>query len=306
MWNITVSGGVAGGPLQVRAEGIGEALRRGISNANVSVPTTGPAAGLALVGKGIADVSVGTSTRMALGALAGEDPFDQPYDVKAIALWGADLFMLIANPDAGLATFRDLVDQKAKVGISVGPEGSGSFQVFSDVAAVHGITFDDIDEWGGKVHYVYQAPSLDLLADGLIDALGGLWTQPSARIVDLTQRRDMVWVGLDEKAVADLGVEFGYEPATVSPPPDFGFGYEFVNTGDVQTVRMGDVIVVSADMSVDEAYIITKTIFEAQDYLLNVHAAFKWLTPENAVSLGKVLDLHEGAKKYLREVGALK
>jgi TRAP-type uncharacterized transport system substrate-binding protein len=59
-------------------------------------------------------------------------------------------------------------------------------------------------------------------------------------------------------------------------------------------------------MSVDEAYIITKTIFEAQDYLLNVHAAFKWLTPENAVSLGNVLDLHEGAKKYLREVGALK
>lgn len=305
-WNITVVGAAAGGALQVKAEGIGEVLRRGIPNSNVSVPTSNPAAGLALIGLGRADVAVGASARMAVGAKRGDEPFDRPYDFKAVALWGADLFMFIATPKAGLKTFRDLVDRKSKIGISVGPEGSGSFMVFSDVAKVHGVTFKDIENWGATVHYVFQSPSLDLLADGLIHGLGGLWTQPSARIVDLSRNRKMVWVGLDKQAVKRLGAKFGYEPVTIGPPPDFGFGYKFANKENVHTVRMSDIIAVRSDMTVDQAYTITKAIFGGKDYLLNVHKSFKWLTPENAVALGQVLELHEGAKKYLREVGALK
>lgn len=306
VWNITIVGAAAGGPLQVKAEGIGEALRRAVPNSNVNVPTSNPAAGLALIGLGRAEVAVGASTRMAISAKRGDQPFDKPYDFKAIAMWGADLFMFIATTKSGLNTFRDLIDRKSKIGLSVGPEGSGSFMVFSDVAKVHGTTFKEMENWGATIHYVFQAPSLSLLADGLIDGLGGLWSQPSARIINLSKHRKMVWVQLDKKAIEKMGAEFGYEPVTVSPPPDFGYGYKFANKGSVNTVRMSDIIAVRSDMTVEQAYSVTKAIFEGRDYLHNVHKSFKWLTPKNAVSLGRVLDLHEGAKKYFREVGALK
>ena len=308
-WNISVAGSPAGGTLQVKAEGIGEALRRAIPNSNVAVPTSSPAAGLALIGTGKADVAVGSSARMAVSAQRGQAPFKKKYKFNLLAFWGADLFMFVATPKAGLNTFGDYVSRKAKDGISVGPKGSGSYMVFDDVAKVHGTNFKDMEGWGAKIHYQYSAPSLELLQDGQIEGLGGLWGQPSARIVDLTNNREMVWVGLDQAAIDKLGAEFGYEYVKLDSPGDFGYGYKFVNKEPLHTVRMADIIAIRSDLSVDQAYTITKAVFGSKDYLVNVHTSFKALTAENTVALDKAsdaLNLHEGTKKYFREVGAMK
>ncbi len=308
-WNISVVGSPAGGTLQVKAEGIGEALRRAIPKSNVSVPTSSPGAGLALIGTGKAEVAVGASARMAVNALRGDAPFKRKYDFKLLAFWGADLFMFVATPKAGLKTFGDYVSRKAKDGISVGPKGSGSYQVFEDVAKVHGTNFKAMEAWGAKIHYQYSAPSLELLQDGQIEGLGGLWGQPSARIVDLTNNRKMVWVGLDKEAIDKLGAEFGYEYVMLDSPGDFGYGYKFVNKEPLHTVRMADIITIRSDLSVDQAYTITKAVFGSKDYLVNVHKSFVALTAENTVVLDKAsdaLNLHEGTVKYFREVGAMK
>ncbi len=303
---ISVVGAVSGGGLQVSAEALAEALRGGIPNSSVTVPTSNPAAGLALIGTGRGDVAIGATTRMASAALRGDEPFDIDYDFKVIAVYASDVFMFITKPDIGLTTFKDIVDKQLKISMSVGPQGSNSLQIFEDVAEVYGITFEDIDNWGGKIHFAGSGDSVGLLGDGLIDAFGGSWGQPFSRIADLSASRDMLWVGLDEDAIPKLGAEFGYTRLVASPAPDYGWGYKFVNTEDVLTVEMSVVIAVPTDMSVDKAYIITKTIFEAKDYLVGVNEVFQNMTPEKTADLGKFMDLHEGANKYLREVGALK
>lgn len=308
-WNISVVGSPAGGTLQVKSEGLGEALRRAIPNSNVTVPTSSPAAGLALTGEGKAAVGVGASARMAVNAIRGNAPFKKKYDFKLLAFWGADLFMFVATPKANLSTFRDYVARKAKEGISVGPKGSGSYMVFDDVANVHGTNFKDMEGWGAKIHYQYSAPSLELLQDGQIEGLGGLWGQPSARIVDLTNNREMVWVGLDKEAIDKLGAEFGYEHVKLDNPGDFGYGYKFVNKKPLDTVRMADIVVIDSNLSVDQAYTITKAIYGSKDFLVNVHVSFKALSAENTIALdnaSKALNLHEGTIKYFREVGAMK
>ena len=307
-WNISVVGSPAGGTLQVKAEGVGEALRRGVNNSNVSVPTSSPGAGLALIGTGKAEVAVGASARMAVNALRGNAPFKQKYKFNLLAFWGADLFMFVATPKAGLKTFGDYVSKKAKDGISVGPPGSGSYMVFDDVANVHGTNFKAMEAWGAKIHYQYSAPSLELLQDGQIEGLGGLWGQPSSRIVDLTNNRKMVWVGLDKEAIDKLGAEFGYEYVMLDKPGDFGYGYKFVNKEPLHTVRMADIVCIRSDLSVDQAYAITKAIFGSKKYLVSVHKSFVALTEANTVALDKAsdaLNLHEGTVKYFREVGAM-
>lgn len=308
-WNISVVGSPAGGTLQVKSEGVGEALRRGIANSNVSVPTSSPAAGLALIGDGKAEIAVGASARMAVNALRGNAPFKKKYDFKLLAFWGADLFMFVATPKSGLKTFGDYVSRKAKDGVSVGPKGSGSYMVFDDVAKVHGTNFKDMEAWGANLHYQYQGPSLDLLQDGQIEGLGGLWGQPSARIVDLTNNREMVWVGLDKEAIDKLGAEFGYEHVKLDKPGDFGYGYKFANKDSLDTVRMADIIAINSNLSVDQAYTITKAIFSNKEYLVSVHKSLVDLTEANTVALDKAseaLNLHEGTIKYFREVGAMK
>ncbi len=308
-WNISVVGSPAGGTLQVKAEGIGEALRRGVSGSNVSVPTSSPGAGLALIGTGKAEVAVGASARMAVNALRGNAPFKRKYEFNLLAFWGADLFMFVATPKAGLETFGDYVSRKSRDGISVGPPGSGSYMVFDDVAKVHGTNFKEMEGWGAKLHYQYSAPSLELLQDGQIEGLGGLWGQPSARIVDLTNNREMVWVGLDKESIDKLGAEFGYEYVKLDKPGDFGYGYKFVNKKPLHTVRMADIIAIRSDLSVDQAYAITKAIFSSNKYLTSVHTSFKALTAANTMALDKAsgdLNLHEGTRKYFREMGAMK
>jgi TRAP transporter TAXI family solute receptor len=307
-WNISVVGSPAGGTLQVKAEGVGEALRRGVAKSNVSVPTSSPGAGLALIGTGKAEVAVGASARMAVNALRGNAPFKQKYKFNLLAFWGADLFMFVATPKAGLKTFGDYVSKKAKDGISVGPPGSGSYMVFDDVAQVHGTNFKAMEAWGAKIHYQYSAPSLELLQDGQIEGLGGLWGQPSSRIVDLTNNREMVWVGLDKEAIDKLGAEFGYEYVMLDSPGDFGYGYKFVNKEPLHTVRMADIVCIRSDLSVDQAYAITKAIFGSKKYLTSVHKSFVALTEANTVALdkaSKALSLHEGTVKYFKEVGAM-
>ena len=308
-WNISVAGSPAGGTLQVKSEGLGEALRRAIPNSNVAVPTSSPAAGLALIGTGKADVAVGASARMAVSAQRGEAPFKKAYKFNLLAFWGADLFMFVATPKAGLKTFGDYVSRKAKDGISVGPKGSGSYQVFQDVAKVHGTDFKAMEAWGAKIHYQYSAPSLELLQDGQIEGLEGCGGSraPGSSISPTTGR----WfgVGLDKTATDKLGAEFGYEYVKLDSPGDFGYGYKFVNKEPLETVRMADIVAIRSDLSVDQAYTITKAIFGSKDYLVNVHTSYKALTAENTVALDKAsdaLNLHEGTKKYFREVGAMK
>ena len=143
---------------------------------------------------------MGASARMAVAAQRGQAPFKKAYKFNLLAFWGADLFMFVATPKAGLKTFGDYVSRKAKDGISVGPKGSGSYQVFDDVAKVHGTNFKAMEAWGAKIHYQYFR-SLAGTAPGRSDrGPGRLWGQPSARIVDLHQQPEDGLGGFDKAA----------------------------------------------------------------------------------------------------------
>ena len=182
--------------------------------------------------------------------------------------------------------------------------------VFDDVANVHGTNFKAMEAWGREdpLPVLRSAPSLELLQDGQIEGLGGLWGQPSSRIVDLTNNREMVWVGLDKEAIDKLGAEFGYEYVKLDSPATSATATSSSTRSPCTPCALADIVCIRSDLSVDQAYAITKAIFGSKKYLTSVHKSFVALTEANTVALdkaSKALNLHEGTVKYFKEVGAM-
>jgi len=71
---------------------------------------------------------------------------------------------------------------------------------------------------------------------------------------------------------------------------------------DVHTIAQPNFLAVRRDVSDDDVYLITKTIYENLGFLQAIHKATKAMAVEKAIA-GLPMPLHPGAARYYREVG---
>lgn len=137
---------------------------------------------------------------------------------------------------------------------------------------------------------------VDMLGDGNIDA--ALWNGsfPLPPVIKLSAQRDVKLIPISDEFFADLNAKY---------PPYFrlsipGDTYEDV-ADDTPTYGLANGLVISADMSEERVYEMTKAIFEHLDDLAGVHPAFGRVS-KNTVLNGFGAPLHPGALKYYREI----
>lgn len=138
---------------------------------------------------------------------------------------------------------------------------------------------------------------VDMLSDGNIDA--ALWNGsfPLPPVIKLSAQRDLKLIPISDEFYADLSAKY---------PPYFrlsipGGTYEDV-AGDTPTYGLANGLVISADVSEERVYDMTKAIFENLDDLAGVHPAFGRVSKETVLN-GFGAPLHPGALKYYREIG---
>ncbi|WP_300074121.1 TAXI family TRAP transporter solute-binding subunit [uncultured Ruegeria sp.] len=138
---------------------------------------------------------------------------------------------------------------------------------------------------------------VDMLSDGNIDA--ALWNGsfPLPPVIKLSAQRDVKLIPISDEFYADLSAKY---------PPYFrlaipGGTYEDV-AGDTPTYGLANGLVISADVSEERVYDMTKAIFESLDDLAGVHPAFGRVTKETVLN-GFGAPLHPGALTYYREIG---
>jgi TRAP transporter TAXI family solute receptor len=68
------------------------------------------------------------------------------------------------------------------------------------------------------------------------------------------------------------------------------------------TIAQPNFLATNADVSEENVYMITKTIFENLPFLQAIHPATKELAIENAIA-GLPVPLHPGAVRYYQEIG---
>ena len=230
-----------------------------------------------------------TLVDMAADAVAGKGAFKQPVPVRALARLYTTYVQVVAADDR----IRTVADLKGKR-VSLGSPGSGAEVVALRILKAAGINpAKDIKRTGLGI-----GESASALGDGSIDAFfwtGGL---PTPGITELATTHKIHVIPTAD-FVAPLRKAYG-EVYSVSAVP--AGAYKGV-TAAVPVMGIENLLVVHADMPEDEAYKLTKVLFEHKAELAKVHPEAKNLDLKAAQVTGAV-PLHPGAQRYYAEATA--
>ncbi|KEO57534.1 TAXI family TRAP transporter solute-binding subunit [Thioclava indica] len=209
--------------------------------------------------------------------------------LRAIAAIYPNFIQIAALKDANATTITDLKGKS----ISVGAAKSGTELNARKIFGAAGMSYDDL----GKVEYLPFSESVELMKNRQLDATFQSSGLGNAALKDLSTTQDVTFVSIPAEIADKLGAPYkpGVIPAGTYPRQD----------ADVPTVAITNILVTREGVSDEEAYQMTKLLFENLDTLKAAHAAAGGISLEAAVQ-GLPIPLHPGAEKYYREKGLIK
>ena len=268
--------------------GIADVINKNVEGTEATAEETkGYVANIKLLQDGEIEASMATSLS-SYEAYAATGPYEGSEPGKILSWMSiAPVGMhVIALEGGGIDSIADLKGKR----IGMGQPGGVSMldaNVMMDLVAG-----DDF-----KAFRVRLGDMVDMLSDGNIDA--ALWNGsfPLAPVIKLSAQRDVKLVPISDQFFAELSAKY---------PPYFrlsipGGTYEDV-VADTPTYGLANGLVISADVSEERVYEMTKAIFESLDDLAGVHPAFGRVSKETVLN-GFGAPLHPGALKYYREIG---
>ncbi len=200
----------------------------------------------------------------------------------------------------GITTVEELVEQKYPVRIAVKSSGAFGELACNKVLEVLGVSYEDIQAWGGSVTQTGSDAIVSLLKDGKADMTIDHIAPGQSATSELCMTADMYFPQLSDGTLEKLTHE--------------GFDYTAIPAGtwtgqetEIKTVGSPQVILVSADLDDAVVYTLTKALCENKDVLVNASAALEAFDPETAwepIKLGA--PIHPGAEAYYREMGYMK
>lgn len=295
----TIIGGRTGGAWSVFTEGIAESIRRENNGSVITVEPGGIVENPPTVS--LNKIPYGLSYAMtAYAAYSGEEPYKQEYkDIRAISVViPANYYQFIVKANSKYDSLDELIDNKVPMRLAVDQKGSVGDIITRSILQEHGVTYEDIFAWGGSVDHLSGSKTFELMADNRIDATGDAVSVPSSDIVEASTTIDFKMLSLDQETIKSVSENLGMESGTIKSG-----SYNFVKK-DIQTVSTPVILIVNKDVSEEEVYQVTKSIYNSFEYLGTVHEEFKNLTDENMINVGNV-PLHPGAEKFFKEKGLM-
>lgn len=174
-------------------------------------------------------------------------------------------------------------------------KGSSTEQMTQDVLAAYGLSYDDL----AKVNFAGSVgDATNQLRDNQVEAYSNLIAHPAGYLMELASAMPMRLISLEPEMIEKItATHDGYSAITLKAGT-----YDWLEQ-DVHTINGPVMLVTNADVPEDLVYDITKTLFENQDTLIDVHQVMNDFVPENAAANPPV-PIHPGALRYYREVGA--
>jgi uncharacterized protein len=190
-------------------------------------------------------------------------------------------------------TLDDLIGKK----VSIGPKGSGSASVATEFLTAVGL-FDKIN-----IEYLSFDDSTSSLRDGHIDALVIGGTSPIPALIELEASHPMRMIPVDQARVDKFLTDYPYHVSYTIP-----VGVYTSVKAPLLTVGYSVIWVANEDVPEWVIYEMLKTMFSTsgRQYLQNVQAAFKEMSPGIDRFERIALPLHPGAIKYYKEAGIIK
>lgn len=289
---LSIATGGTGGVYYPMGGGLAEIINNNIDGYSATAEVTGASVeNMGLIATGDADLAIGLADTVQQ-AQSGTGRFEgqQLEMVRGIASLYANMVQIVVLADSGITSLDDLRGKR----VSVGAPGSGTEVNTASILAAAGISYDDIDEQ--RLNFNETA---DALANGDIDA--GFWSvgSPTSSILNLATTNNIAMIQLtDAQISASIAADPVFAQTTLA-----GGTYQGVDA-DIAVIGIPNVLVVSAEMSDDLAYMITKALFDNIADLQAVHPAAQQTTVDFTLSATPV-PLHPGAIRYFEEIGAM-
>lgn len=209
-------------------------------------------------------------------------------------LWQNVEHFIVDASAAKSGTMDDFVGLKGE-SVALGKKNSGT--IGSNMAILDGLGVDGNKDYS-LVHGGY-GPSAEALQNGQVEGIStpagvpvGAVSQLLATMGDKVRVLDFTDA---QMAAADGGRDLWTRyviPAGTYPG----------QTADINTIAQPNFLAVRDDISEENVYMITKTIYENLAFLNAIHPATKAMAIEKAIA-GLPLPLHPGAARYYTEVG---
>ena len=222
-------------------------------------------------------------------AVRGSEGWERTYPVKAVMTLAPNVALFLTRADSGVKTIQDLRGRR----VVVGPAGAGFEYFIRPLLAAHGMTYENFTPLNAT-----QASAVDMLGDGSAAAsfVGG--AVPTASITQAVASMEILFVPFGEQAVEELVTKYiFFGRATI--PADTYTG----QTSDFHGLDVGSMhLITSADQDEDQVYLITKTLYENSEQVVERHAAGAAINPENVVR-NTGTEFHPGAIRFYEEIG---
>ncbi|MEW6489576.1 MAG: TAXI family TRAP transporter solute-binding subunit [Thermodesulfobacteriota bacterium] len=286
---ISVATGGTGGVYYPYGGGMAEVINKHVTGVTaVAEVTAASVENVRLVDKGESAIGL-VMGDTAFQSYAGTERFKgDPKKIRTLFVMYPNQFHVVVRKGSGIGKIADLKGKR----ISLGAPGSGTA-----VQAEAVLTSLGLGKGSYRPSFLSFNETADALKNGTIDV--GIWSvaPPTSSIIDLATTHDIDLLSFSDEEIATIRKDHPYYSKYEIPAGV----YRGVDR-PVPNPSVWNVAVVSADLSEDLAYQITKAIFENHGELLRVHKAAEDTRPEASVA-NSPIPLHPGAVKYLKEKG---
>lgn len=210
--------------------------------------------------------------------------------LRAIAGIYSNYIQIVASGESGIKSMADLKGKR----ISVGAPKSGTELNARAIFKAAGLGYADF----AKVEYLPFGESVELMKNRQLDVTLQSAGLGVSSIRDLATSIPIVVVPVPADIVAKVG-DAAYQAAVI---PANTYDRQ---TSDVATVAIRNFLVSHTGVSDDDAYLMTKSLFENLPTMVAAHNAAKAIQRDTAMQ-GTTVPFHPGAEKYYREAGILK
>ncbi|MBQ9538460.1 MAG: TAXI family TRAP transporter solute-binding subunit [Treponema sp.] len=225
-------------------------------------------------------------------AFNGTDMFEgeKIQGIQAIGSLYHEVVQIAASKASGIKDVYGLRGMR----VSIGDLGSGVEFNAKQILKGYGLSTDDMD-----ISNFSFKESADGIRKGMLDACFVTSGVPNAALVELASASELTLLPVSGAEAKTICSNHPFYSKTVIS----GGSYRG-NNEDIQALSVKATLVVSASLSEDMVYKMTKAIFENLTTLGEVHPKGNDISAPGAIT-GVTIPFHPGAIKYFRECGAM-
>ncbi len=290
--DLTIAHSGGEGPWMLIAEGIAGIIRDGVPGCEVTTIPGGSDANIARLQNGEVDLAI-SAIDSANNAKNGWGSFSEPVpldSVNTIACFYLAKSQFVVLNTVGINSIEEIKEKKIPLKISVGKRGSGMEIGAARILTEYGITYKDIENWGGRVVYFSPAESIRMMGNGQLNAFLLQSVVPFTSLTELSLKRDFKILPIRKEYIENMIAKFDYAFGTIPKG-----SYKGV-TEDIPSIAIANGVFASGKLDEQTVFLITKALIDNIERLRQIHSQIENITPE-FMAQEMVFPLHPGSKR---------